>query len=306
MAGINYLTKSGYDRVVVIGAGALGTFLAWDQSLTKETFLVGHKHFPQEVRIRHTSDKAELYSAQWLPIKSLTKEWISQANTVFYFCLPPGTTWEIWQELRDELLQVDGTNCLLFFCENGIFDKRVLLDVTASSSISVWRALFFAGFERSHTSQDTAEIMHNGGRKVVAQCLHNPMSVARAGSFFNWELAANIGEREAEKFFVNFILAYGVQNRLLKNKELQKLLPLKEIEEWADVFCLLFAKERLKVENLLTRLQETILLTGENINSVSRAWNQGNDSIYSYFVQVIKSQAQKNDCSRFKSLLGKL
>ncbi len=277
--------KTAKPSNIIIGSGALGTFLAADLSVNESIGLVNKTPVCFPITI-HTSGTQQNFDSKKMNSLTLSKacqaNFFSECSTIF-ICVPPSATVEICKVLRNSQLHPSVT---LFFCGNGlVLDTEAILE--KHPGVRICRALFHAGFRREVDSSGT-DIFHTGGTRVEWGTIHGAIPEAPQTKILHWEFKNNIRQLEIEKFFTNLILASVIGSRILPNEDLWKFITQLELMNLATAFHQAINHEvsqekQSESEDAIAKafvsaLMHTVADTKQNINSISSARHAGNSA----------------------------
>jgi hypothetical protein len=170
----------------------------------------------------------------------------------------------------------------------------------ASQGIRVFRGLAIAGF---HATWDATalnlQVQHTSGNVfycglISPNCApncdkaHRPSHPLLCGPVFQVLPHRDIRGLEIRKFFVNAVLGWVIGPNMLPNGSLKERLTPQMSMQLANVFAKIFVDggDPLEFSSLLW---QTASETFSNINSVSRAWSDGDPTLAYYFRDTIQT-----------------
>lgn len=174
-----------------------------------------------------------------------------------------------------------------------------------------YRSLVVAGFQKKVTAFSGGhcqlEVTHTSGRRVYWNRLCKSFAGKEhpfAGSLlFDAVQIEDIRKLELQKVFANLVLGFGIQDRLLPNAALKGILRREESLELAEEFSAI-CPESGSAEGLQEFLWRTVEETHSNINSVSRAWAQKDDSLACYFKTFVFGRCTREaPCTKLRGFM---
>lgn len=247
--------------------------------------------------------------------ENATQEFKGVSSRVVFFCVPPTQVEASFVQAAQQGLFAAHScaHLQVVVCTNGILEPEVATRLRSlRPDAQLIRALFFAGFMREQSDKTGTRAIHTGGNLVrfgnlnsgnLNSCERNlgdPKKTLEPDGLFaevvahngllNWQKDANILRVEAEKFFTNVMLAMHIGPNKLPNGHLRALLPAAKAATWARVFASLFPDRLLEPALLCERLWATVDATRANVNSVSFAGSEGDDSTARMFLEQLEKR----------------
>lgn len=283
---------------IVLGPGALGSFMLWD--ISKSTGVlptcVGECESRRTYEIRSGSEASEIdvpvVSVSDLPNQIFNKK--PETHYLVYVTLPPQNAETVTCESLKALATMPHIQVTVVYCSNGLLQQQTIETLYAlfpKNNLKIVRAIVVAGFERHQKDAHHFETLHTGGvdvrfgeipRSHVSESDKLEISSTKK---LEWTWVENIQQIEFKKFFVNCALAFALGPKNLSNKQYWQEVPLTESESLAKIFAAV-SKFPILAEQLMVELEQTISKTQHNTNSVSRAAARGNfQAFLAFFTQ---------------------
>ncbi len=301
-------SESKFERVI-IGAGALGLFLA-DRILLEyrnsKLHIISNSIYNLPIYIEKENQKSHL---QIFPKFFLTHNLdhiypnFTEKNIVIYICIPPQSINLIFEYIRKILIQfISVKNVYLVFLNNGIINIDYLnkLQKTLNKNLKLFmlRAIVLGGFKRN-ILEDKIEIKNTSGSEVYYgfynNQIQNNLNEILPSYYFHWNYTDKIFIIEKSKFLINFVLGLYIGKRLLNNLEIYNILPKDYLKLIFTNYCKLFSQNLISPRFLERYFNKTIKISSLNINSLSYAWYQGNTKPIEYFVANMKEMAYSSN-----------
>ncbi len=280
---------------IVVGAGALGLFLAWElqQEYPLDQHLIySRKHVPKPIQIKTTlRGTYSLEASFYFELKTLFENVFSQ-NVYFYICLPPEQVDSFFEKISPLLVLLPFT--IHFVClSNGIFNAKLLSKLDKKSHFSFTRGIVFAGFMRTIAPHTHTLVENTSGHKIYYGPM-NPTAEGRSNSHkfttaktLDWENHCDIFSLERAKFFINLMLALYIGENLHKNSALL-ISPGENILKMCALhYSQLFEDQKCDPQFCYSFLLEAVEKTKDNINSISLAWHRGDTTTLTYFLNTL-------------------
>jgi ketopantoate reductase len=295
MITATFIASNAQGTDMIIGPGALGLFLAWDQgaqSRSANMVFLGKRNIAFPVSLRSSSESVAPITAQncFFYTKATSIDW-TQIDRVFV-AVQPDQIENVVSEISKSPLR---DKALVVFCNNGIVNnKNVTTIIGSHPNTNIVRALMFAGLKRI-TSTNGTLVEHSGGHRVVWGWLkkNSPTpSLVLTGNILAWEYSDNIVTIEAEKLFTNLVLAEVIGCSQTPNGQLFNLISAANIEFAARQFCEIFCDRNLTAQSLISSLAQTVNETANNTNSASLALLESNTAPRDAFRSAVETQAK--------------
>jgi ketopantoate reductase len=289
---------------IIIGPGAMGLLLVWDlcsPSGVEKAILIGkntvrypiHLESPNLVAPPITSENSSFLSD--ISLANLTR------SPRILVTVPPNQVKNVIDTLARATLPKKFT---VVFCNNGLISSDLIAKLLKHHpEACVIRALLHVGARREVTGSQTL-VVHTGGLRATWGWVHGTSPETLIGKVIQWEYRDDILKLEAEKLFINLVLAEVMGNRPIPNGELWNRITKEKTQQAAEVFCEIFSERTLNSKSLLESLSQTVCDTAQNINSISAALTRNDSGPRDSVEQSLRDQSSnKSTAAKFFGLL---
>ncbi len=256
---------------MIIGPGAMGLLILWDlcsPSSTEKAILIGKSPVRYPIGLKSPN----LVVDPLTPENSFFYHDISQTTAArtrrIFVAVPPDQVNNVVDSLTKLTLP---ENFTIIFCNNGMVSSETLIKLLEQHpGAMVARALLHVGARREVTETQTL-IVHTGGQRATWGWMHGANPETLTGKIIHWEYRNDILKLEAEKLFINLILAEVIGSNSTPNGELWNLITRSKALRAAETFSEIFSDRTLDPKSLVESLSQTVCDTAQNINSISAA-----------------------------------
>jgi hypothetical protein len=301
-------SENKFERVI-IGAGALGLFLA-DRILLEYRHSITHiisnsiHNLPIYIQKQNQKTHFQKFPKFFLShnLDHIYPNFIEK-NIIIYVCLPPQFINKSFEYIKIILIHCNSIeNVYLVFLNNGIIhlDHLNELKNTLNKNIKlhIIRGIVLGGFNRN-ILQNKIEIKNTSGNEVYYGFYNNPIhsniKEILPAYYFRWNFTDKILLIEKSKFLINFILGLYIGKRLLMNSAIYDILSKHDLKFIFTNYCKLFPENLISPHFLERYFNKTIKISSLNTNSLSYAWYHGNTKPIEYFVANMKEMAYSSN-----------
>lgn len=280
---------------MIIGPGALGLFLAWDQATrgcSAQVVLLGKRKVGFPVSIKSPGEHSGTISSSqclfYQEAKSINWKTIER----IFVTVQPDQILAVASIIANS--PVNNNTLIIFACNGIVSDEAINILVKNHPQINIARALIYAGVTRTILERETV-IEHLGGNRATWGWLRKSQNSGAhkiTGKILTWEYSENIVSVEAEKLFTNLVLSEVIGSSKIPNGELFNLISVEKTELAAKRFCDIFDNRNINPRTLIASLKQTIDETAKNINSSTTALLKSNTAPRDAFRAALETQAK--------------
>lgn len=313
------LSQSSDIARIVVGAGAVGVFFAHRLKIdypNDSLFINSRTKLPKKILLKIPNEKQkEINIPEVLEIYKINNKLLvsNYKKLIFYNFLPPEEMENFFKIVEKSLIKINyKTKIIITYLSNGILrlelfeELKSKLEKIGIKKIKIIRGIIISGFMREIHS-DKVIITNTSGNEIFWEKSSEKNTFPK--SFFKNTYKKNILKLEKAKFFTNFVLGITINKNLLKNNEIFNIIDKKTLEDAIAHFCNIFNYGPHFINYVANYFYHTIDKTGENINSISYAWNQGNSKTIDFFIselfKLIKKYNIKSSKTFFDFFVGK-
>lgn len=205
-------------------------------------------------------------------------------------------------DLIESLPQTLSGDSTVFIASNGTLSSmqwsRCKRMTEKYRGLRIIRTIVIAGFwARLDSDSKKLMIEHTAGQTIYWGDVGTSGETIPPKHFFSQLIfqafhSDDIRKYEFQKCFVNTVIGWWIGPNLHPNETLKSLLSIKNSRRLAETFTRIFP-ETGNAQDLVALLWQTISTTGPNINSVSRAWTDGNPSLANYFRNFLEKGIER-------------